>query len=103
MRKNLSLPPKITLWLLYVFITCVILAQGNPALAQTREYVDVKAPITKKYVIAVPALQGPGDCGPELGTALAAQANQDLKVSGHFTVLDPAAFISAPSGPLRHR
>jgi TolB protein len=99
MRKYLSLPPKMTLWLLYVFITCVILAQGNPALAQSREYVDVKAPITKKYVIAVPALQGLQDCGPELGTALAAQANQDLKVSGHFTVLDPAAFDSSPIGP----
>jgi TolB protein len=81
-------------------LTCLTVALlACPALAQSREYVTVKAPITKKYVIAVPALQGPGDCGPELGTALAAQANQDLRGSGHFTVLDPAAFDSSPIGP----
>jgi TolB protein len=83
-----------------LLFTCSIIALlVGSALAQSREYITVKAPITKKYVIAVPALQGPGDCGPELGTALAAQANQDLKVSGHFTVLDPAAFDSTPIGP----
>ncbi len=73
----------------------------RPALlpAQGREYVDVKAPLAQKYVIAVPTLQGPGGAGPELGTALAAQANRDLKVSGHFTVLDPAAFDASPIGP----
>ena len=83
--------------LLFTFFIVALLV--GSALAQSREYITVKAPITKKYVIAVPALQGPGDCGPELGTALAAQANQDLKVSGHFTVLDPAAFDSTPIGP----
>jgi len=52
----------------YSFFASVIFAVlVGSALAQSREYVDVKAPITKKYVIAVPALQGPGDCGPELG------------------------------------
>ncbi|MGQ9921832.1 MAG: DPP IV N-terminal domain-containing protein [Desulfobacca sp.] len=66
--------------------------------AQGREYVDVRAPLAQKYVIAVPALQGPAEAGPELGTALAAQANRDLKVSGHFTVLDPAAFDASPIG-----
>jgi TolB protein len=86
-------------WLFKSSLTIVILASlAGPALAKSREYVDVKAPIIKKHVIAVPALQGPGDCGPEQGTALAAQANQDLKVSGHFTVLDPAAFDSSPIG-----
>jgi TolB protein len=100
MTNNLFSPAKIKLWLRYSFFACVFLAfPVASTLAQSREYVDVKAPITKKYVIAVPALQGPGDSGPELGTALSAQANQDLKISGHFTVLDPAAFDSSPIGP----
>ncbi len=82
------------------FMTALLLgALVGAAFPQSREYVDVKAPITRKYVIAVPALQGPADQGPEMGTALAAQANQDLKISGHFTVLDPAAFDASPIGP----
>ena len=65
MRKNLLSHAKIKLWLRYSFFASVIFAVlVGSALAQSREYVDVKAPITKKYVIAVPALQGPGDCGP---------------------------------------
>jgi TolB protein len=87
-------------WFFQLSLLLVILTSlASAALAQSREYVDVKAPITKKYVIAVPTLLGSGDCGPELGTALAAQANQDLKMSGHFTVLDPAAYDSSPIGP----
>jgi TolB protein len=100
MKKNLSIISPGMLCLLRSFLPFVILTSlAGSVLAQSREYIDVKAPITKKYVIAVPALQGPGDSGPELGTALAAQANQDLKVSGHFTVLDPAAFDASPIGP----
>ncbi len=82
-------------------VCCLLLAAvlGQlPASAQGREYVDVKAPLARKYVIAVPALQGPAAAGNELGTALAAQAIRDLKVSGHFTVLDPAAFDASPIG-----
>lgn len=93
------LPDKIALRLLFAFFNCLILALPTSSALAQREYVDVKAPITKKYVIAVPALQGTGESSSELGTALAAQANQDLKISGHFTVLDPAAFDSSPIGP----
>ena len=98
-KKRLAQSQNTIILFKLIFIFLVVALLMGSALAQSREYVTVKAPITKKYVIAVPALQGPGDCGPELGTALAAQANQDLKVSGHFTVLDPAAFDSTPIGP----
>jgi hypothetical protein len=102
MRKNLLSHSKIKLWLRYSSFACVILAVlVSPALPQSREYVDVKAPITKKYVIAVPALQGLADCGPELGTTLAAQANQDLKVSGILR-FDPAVSDSTPSDLALH-
>jgi TolB protein len=100
MSKKRSFNSDIKWWLRASSLTGVILiVLVGLAWAQSREYINVKAPITKKYVIAVPALQGPGDCSPEMGTALAAQANQDLKISGHFTVLDPAAFDSSPIGP----
>ncbi len=100
MRKKRFVSSEGMLWLVNVAFAVLMLSTlVGDASAQSREYVDVKAPITKKYVIAVPSLQGPGDCGPELGTALAAQANQDLKVSGHVTVLDPAAYDSSPVGP----
>jgi TolB protein len=100
MRRNWLVHPEVKLWWLSGALTVLILTSlAGAALAQSREYIDVKAPITKKHVIAVPTLQGSGDCGPELGTALAAQANQDLKMSGHFTVLDPAAYDSSPLGP----
>jgi TolB protein len=100
MRKIGRYHSRNCIYFFQLILTCLTVAfLVGSALAQSREYVTVKAPITKKYVIAVPALQGPGDCGPELGTALAAQANQDLKVSGHFTVLDPAAFDASPIGP----
>jgi TolB protein len=99
MRKTRLLRQKNCNYLFTSLVTCLtVVFLAGSALAQSREYVTVKAPITKKYVIAVPALLGPGDCGPEMGTALAAQANQDLKVSGQFTVLDPAAFDSSPIG-----
>jgi TolB protein len=100
MRRKRLVNSEGMIWLVNVSVAILILiVLVGGALAQSREYVDVKAPITKKYVIAVPTLQGPGECGPELGTALAAQANQDLKVSGHFTVLDPGAYDSSPIGP----
>ena len=100
MRKRLL--PTLKPFALAALIGVIVLVQlcgPGPAGAQSREYVDVKAPLAQKYVIAVPALQGPGGAGPELGTALAAQANRDLKISGHFTVLDPAAFDASPIGP----
>jgi len=94
LRKFKVSPPLALITLLFL----TILPQPAAVLAQGREYVDVKAPLAQKYVIAVPNLQGPGGAGPEVGTALAAQANRDLKVSGHFTVLDPAAFDASPIG-----
>jgi len=87
---------------LVIIVSLVFLICGpgtDQAWAQGREYIDVKAPLAQKYVIAVPRLMSPGDAGPELGTALATQANQDLKMSGYFTVLDPAAFDASPIGP----
>ncbi len=92
-RRKLSCPQGIALLVLMCCLCCPCLLW-----AQGREYIDVKAPLAQKYVIAVPTLQGPGGASPELGTALAAQANRDLKVSGHFTVLDPAAFDASPIG-----
>lgn len=77
----------------------LLLVWVGDGLAQSREYIDVRAPITKKYVIATPKLQGPGGSGPELGAALAVQADQDLRLSGHFTVLDPGTYDSSPIGP----
>lgn len=85
---------------LAILIILAGLGVAAGVLAQGREYIDVKAPLAQKYVIAVPSLQGPGGAGPEMGTTLAAQAHRDLKVSGHFTVLDPAAFDASPIGTL---
>jgi len=99
MRKKRLLQGADISWLLCSFMTTLFLISlVGAALAQSREYVDVQAPLAKKYVIAVPVLQGAGDCGPEMGAALAAQANQDLKASGHFTVLAPGAYDSSPIG-----
>ncbi len=98
--KNLPWQPSCVFRTLVFISLLIFIGLGGPkaVLAQGREYVDVKAPLAQKYVIAVPNLQGPGEAGPEFGTALAAQANRDLKVSGHFTVLDPAAFDASPIG-----
>ena len=98
--KNIRLADSEVLlpWLSCCILALVSCFESSVVLAQGREYVDVKAPLAQKYVIAVPALQGPGEAGPELGKSLAAQANRDLKVSGHFTVLDPAAYDAGPIG-----
>lgn len=74
------------------------LALATGAAAQNREYVDVRAPLVKRYVIAVPPLAGPGGTAGELGTALAAQANQELRNSGQLTVLDPVTYNPVPIG-----
>lgn len=99
MRKQGVSPLTSIACLMKLFLPLLLLLPSAAAAqAQSREYIDVKAPIAKKYVIAVPTVQGPGDSGAEPGAALAAQARQDLKMSGYFTVLDPAAFDASPIG-----
>ncbi len=82
------------LWLLPAWLGAPV----AEARAQGREYIDIKAPLAKRYVIAVPQLQGPGGPAGDLGAALAAQAEKDLRSSGQLTVLDPATFNAAPIG-----
>jgi len=63
--------------------------------AQARQDIDVRAPITQKYIIAVPHLVS-GDAAQ--GTALAGQAEQSLRATGLFTVLDPGTYNAASPG-----
>ncbi|MDD3579775.1 MAG: DPP IV N-terminal domain-containing protein [Desulfobacca sp.] len=69
--------------------------------APAREYIDIRAPLSKKYTIAVPQPQPLGVPGaaPRLGSELTSQANFCLKNSGWFTVLDPGTYdAQAPGG-----
>lgn len=85
-------------WLALLLGVVWFLSPMGHAWAQGREYIDIRAPLAKKYVIAVPHLLGPGGTAGELGAALAAKADQDLRHSGQVTVLDPATYNPAPIG-----
>lgn len=71
-------------------------------MASGREYIEVHAPLAKKYTIAVPQPKflGGGKTAAALGPELMGQANYSLKLSGIFTVLDPGAFDSRVRGGL---
>lgn len=85
-------------WLVLLVGIIGLLAASSTVAAQGREYIDIRAPLAKRYVIAVPHLLGPSGSAGELGAALAAQADRDLRASGQLTVLDPATYNPAPIG-----
>lgn len=66
--------------------------------AGAREYIDIRAPLGKKYTIAVPEPRflGGDPAVAGLGPELMAHANRSLNLSGLFEVLEPGAFDSKP-------
>ncbi|MBW1917845.1 MAG: PD40 domain-containing protein [Deltaproteobacteria bacterium] len=64
--------------------------------AAAREYIEIQAPLTKKYTIAVPQPQPLREVGgaAQLGTEIVSQADFCLKNSGLFTVLEQGSYDS---------
>ncbi len=81
--------------LILLIICGSVLLPPVTAGAQSRQDIDVRAPITQKYTIAVPRLVTP-DSRDQAASALAAQAEQSLLASGLFTVLDQATYNASP-------
>ncbi|MFP3866946.1 MAG: hypothetical protein ACLFUU_02135 [Desulfobacteraceae bacterium] len=62
--------------------------------AAAREYIDIQAPLSKKYTIAVPLPQQLGEAAAEVSSEVVSQANFGLENSGLFHVLEPGSYDS---------
>lgn len=75
-----------------VILACAVL--GAPA-ATAKVVVNVTQGTINPLPIAITALQGQGGTDPQVGASIADVVTSDLRNSGAFRPLDPAAFIQA--------
>jgi TolB protein len=91
--------PALQLIRVAVLVTAAMLAVGNADRAMAQLRVDINQGTIQPMPIAIPPFVGAGDTPDELSQNVAQVVTADLKRSGLFAPVDPAAFIEPTAPP----